>query len=121
MPAHAEFGPVFERLRSLLLPFAPKLALVRDEPGHYHLDTYRVGKNKHPIMFAAVQVRKNYVSYYFMPIYAGAVKGMSPALRKRMQGKACFNFTQVDAELFAELADITKQGYESWRKLGWIE
>ena len=28
---------------------------------------------------------------------------MSDALRKRMQGKSCFNFTKVDDDLFHEL------------------
>lgn len=31
----------------------------------------------------------------------------SPALRKRMQGKSCFNFTRVDDALFFELVDLT--------------
>ena len=30
-----------------------------------------------------------------------------PELRRRMQGKACFNFTRVDEALFAELATLT--------------
>jgi hypothetical protein len=32
---------------------------------------------------------------------------MSPELRKRMQGKSCFNFSTIDESLFRELADIT--------------
>jgi hypothetical protein len=46
---------------------------------------------------------------------------MSPALKKRMQGKACFNFTAVDPALFDELADITRKGYDQWRAKGWVE
>jgi hypothetical protein len=34
---------------------------------------------------------------------------MSPGLRKRMQGKSCFNFTKLDEELFAELAVLTER------------
>ena len=29
-----------------------------------------------------------------------------------MQGKSCFNFTRVDEALFAELADLTRRGYD---------
>ena len=72
-------------------------------------------------MFAGVRILKGCVSYYFMPFYDSAVRGMSPALEKRMQGTACFNFTQVDPELFAELGEVTRKGYESWKKIGWVD
>ena len=39
--------------------------------------------------------------------------GMSPELRRRMQGKACFNFTKVDEPLFAELAQLIEAGFEA--------
>ena len=35
------------------------------------------------------------------------LKSVSPALRQRMQVKSCFNFTQIDEELFAELERLT--------------
>lgn len=35
---------------------------------------------------------------------------MSPELKKRMQGKGCFNFKNVDKKLFKELAQQTKSG-----------
>jgi hypothetical protein len=56
-----------------------------------------------------------------MPIYSAAKGGMSPALRKRMQGKACFNFTEVDKPLMKELAELTRRGYDSWKKLDWVK
>ncbi len=44
-----------------------------------------------------------------MPIYMSPElqKSISPALKKRMQGKACFNFTAIDQECFAELGRLT--------------
>ena len=43
-----------------------------------------------------------------MPVYVdpGLLDDVSPELRKRMQGKSCFNFTSVDEPLFAELGDL---------------
>jgi len=35
-------------------------------------------------------------------------KRISPELRKRMQGKSCFNFTEIDPILFRELAALTR-------------
>ena len=60
---------------------------------------------------AGTRLGKSYVSYYLMPVYAtpSLVASMSPELRKRMQGKACFNFKSVDEPLFAELDALTGQ------------
>jgi len=47
-----------------------------------------------------------------MSVYAcpQLLKGMSPELKKRMQGKSCFNFKEVDEKLFKELDKLTKAG-----------
>ena len=121
MPDRAEFETIFAELRAILSEYAPTLKVVHDKFGYYYLDTHTLGKNKKPIMFGAARVGKAYVSYHFMPVYAGVIKGMSPALKKRMQGKACFNFSKRDPELFSELSRVTRQGYEAWREIGWVE
>jgi hypothetical protein len=62
-------------------------------------------------MFGAVEIKKRYVSYHLMPLYLapeGALT-VSEQLRRRKQGKACFNFTRVDEDLFAELSDLTRR------------
>jgi hypothetical protein len=52
-----------------------------------------------------------------MPVYAQPelLASLSPGLLKRMQGKACFNFSKVDDALFAELADVTARGIPPFR------
>jgi hypothetical protein len=117
----SNFEAVFAGLREILAVYEPKLAVVRDTRDYYYLDTHTIGPNKKPVMFAAVRVNKNYVSYHFMPIYTGAVSDMSTALKKRMQGKACFNFSEVDAALFKELKQLTKRGYQAWKKIEWVD
>jgi len=121
MPVRAEFVPVFNGLREILAEYAPKLEVVHDKPDNYYLDTHTIGANKKPIFFAGVRIGKAYVSYYLMPIYGPQLRdGMSPALKKRIQGKACFNFTKVDPALFNELRQLTKRSYQFWRELGWV-
>jgi hypothetical protein len=39
------------------------------------------------------------------------MNSISPALKKHMQGKSCFNFKAVDETLFKELAKLTKAGF----------
>ena len=52
-----------------------------------------------------------------MPVYAfpGLLKGMSPELKRRMQGKSCFNFTAMDEQLFGELSRLTDAGFQKFR------
>ena len=47
-----------------------------------------------------------------MPVYASPelAASVSPALARRKQGKACFNFTKVDEALLAELDELTGRG-----------
>ena len=69
-------------------------------------------KNKQPLCFGGVRRCKGFVSFYLMSVYAypDLLKSMSPELKKRMQGKSCFNFKEVDEKLFKELAQLTRAG-----------
>src|SRR5690348_16930453 len=106
VPKKTDLAPVFAALRSIMSEFEPQLDVLHNEPDHYYLNTRTIGPNKHPIAFGGVRTGRAYVSYYLMPVYM-ATPNMSPRLKKRMQGKACFNFTTVDDELFAELRAVT--------------
>jgi hypothetical protein len=72
-----------------------------------------------PLMVGAVAIRKKYVAYYLMPIYMNAPlqQSVSPALKKRMQGKACSNFTSVEPTQLAELAALTSRGIAEFGQL----
>ena len=119
---HQNFIPVFDALRSILAKHEAKLVVVHDRPDNYYLDTHTIGKNKKPIFFGGVRIMKGYVSYYLMPVYADDVAtGMSPELKKQMQGKACFNFKSIDKNLFKELDSVTTTCYNAWKKIGWVE
>lgn len=113
---------IFSALVKIMRPLSQNLVCTRDDDTEYYLNTTHIMKNKKPLFFGAVQVRKNYVSYHLMPVYVlpELLEGMSPALRKRMQGKSCFNFTSTDAELFSELKALTESGCEAYKKAGYI-
>jgi hypothetical protein len=115
--ASADFAAVFERLKAILRPYAARMVVVKDDATWYYLDTKHIGPNEKPIGFGATRLGKAYVSFYLMSVYANPklLDGISPALKKRMQGKSCFNFTAVDEALFAELAALTKAGAEWFR------
>lgn len=112
MPDTTSFDEVFAKLKAIFKPYAKKMVVVQDTPSCYYLDTRHILKNKKPLCFGAVRLGKNYVSFYLMSVYARPelLKGMSPELKKRMQGKSCFNFKEVDEKLFKELDKLTKAG-----------
>ena len=120
MPKSDAFERTFATLRSVLEPYAGAMIVQADKPGSYQLSSRsmkdRTGK---PLFVAAVQIMKNYVSFHLMPVYAcpKLVKGMSPTLRKRMQGKACFNFITIEPAHVTELAALTKKGIERFKKI----
>jgi hypothetical protein len=118
-PGDADFAAVFTALRALLLPYSGRFRVAQDTAAYFYLETTEAIYKRRPLMFAAVRAGKAYVSYHLMPLYMNPVmqKRLSPALKRRMQGKSCFNFTRVDEELFAELATLTKEGCKCFRKL----
>ncbi len=117
-----DFSSVFTELRKILAPYAEKLAVTRDDDQELYLETRYVQKNKKPLFFGAVQVKKSYVSFHLMPVYAKPelLSSASSELKARMQGKSCFNFTTVETTLFKELAALTKAGYGSYKEQGFV-
>ena len=116
MPKTDAFAETFQTLRSILERNGGRMKVVADTDTEFSLAsptmTDRTGR---PLFAAAVQVRKSYVSYHLMPLYMdrALMATVSAALRKRMQGKACFNFKTIDPAEAKELAALTKKGLAS--------
>jgi hypothetical protein len=118
MSAQAEFSLVFDKLRLILQPYASKFKVTADTSEGYSLDGPYSQKWKKELFFGAAQIKKNYVSFYLMPVYMfpDLLKNISPELKKHKQGKSCFNFRKVEPALFNELAQLTKQGCDRFVK-----
>lgn len=108
-----DFAAVDRRLRQILEPLRSRLAVTKDGPAGMAVEI--PGLEGKPWGYVAgVRPGKSYVSFYLMSVYASPelMASMSPELRRRMQGKACFNFTTIDEPLFAELAGLVEAGLE---------
>lgn len=118
MPSKDDLPIVFKELRNILKPYAQQLTLTADTSEAYSMDGPYSEKWKKRLFFGSAQIRKNYVSFHLMPVYMypELLDGISPELKKRMQGKSCFNFKKVEAALFRELAGLTRQGAEKFRE-----
>lgn len=117
-----DFAAVFAALRKILKPYERRLRVLPYKPEYYCLVTRRPALRKKPVWFAAIRMGKNYVSYHLMPVYMNPAmqKRIPPELKKRMQGKACFNFSEVDAALFRQLARLTAAGFAAYRALKYV-
>jgi hypothetical protein len=113
-----DFPAVHTRLRSIVEAYNGRGLQAKADAENYIL-TGPVTENSlgREVWFGGVQTRKNYVSFHLMPVYAfpELLQTISPALKKRMQGKSCFNFTKIDESLFSELSDLVETGYQRFK------
>lgn len=104
---------VHERLQAIFDPYRGRLVASKEGPDGLSLDL--PGHEGNPWGYVGgTRLGKRYVSYYLMGVYGAPelLDGISPELRRRMQGKSCFNFTAIDEALFAELAQLTAKSIE---------
>jgi hypothetical protein len=123
----ADFAVIFATLKPILAKYEKRLSVKVDTPIEYTVLTqspspYPQHKGQ-PMYFGSVRLGKAYVSFHLMPLYmcAPLTDAVPPALKKRMQGKTCFNFkTAPDAELIAALKKLTADGVKLWSEKKWL-
>lgn len=99
---------VFEVLSEILKPYAKEMIVKHDTDTNYYLE--EALSSEKPQMFSATQVKKNYTSFHVFPVYCHPelLDDVSDDLKKRMQGKSCFNFKSVDQVPVGELKALLK-------------
>jgi hypothetical protein len=117
-----EFAVVFAALKEILEPYEKDLQVLPYKPEFYCLVTCLAVHKGKPVWFAPMRMGKNYVSYHRLPVYMNAAtpKRIPAGLKKRMQGKACFNFREVGPALFRQLSELTAAGFEDYRALKFV-
>jgi hypothetical protein len=126
-PVTADFAEVFATLKQIFRPHLSRLSVQTNTSTEYILtgrssSPFPQHKGR-PMYFGAVRIGKSYVSFHLMPLYMDkALTGtISPALKKRMQGKTCFNFKSApEAALLDEFGRLTREGVESWVIKKWL-
>lgn len=114
-----ESDKIFAALKSVLENYAPGLTVLHNTHDNYYLNTPATEKNIKPEFFGAVQIKKSYVSFHLMPVYyyPELLNNISDELKKRMQGKSCFNFKDAEEKLFLELTSLTKICFDKYKSL----
>ena len=104
------------------MKYENRLTVTIDKADRYNLNAGYSEKYKRDIYFGGVEIKKNYVSFHLMPAYVNPklLSNLSPELKKRMQGKSCFNFKKADELLFKELSVLTKNAFDFFKRDGMI-
>jgi len=122
-----DFDAVFSNLRAILTRHADTLTVSEDVPNRYCLDApigpatlkaWGGTAKRKTIPVAWTEIGKAYVSFHLMGLEA-ASGAISPALKARLQGKTCFNFSKPDAALFEELEAVTAHSIAALRRAGY--
>ena len=118
--AKGSFQQVFESLKAVFVPYAGRLAVQVDKPDQYYLETKKPMRQGRAFQFGGVKIGKAYVSFHLMPLYMNPrlQAAISPELKRRMQGKSCFNFTRIKPDHIAELNKLTQAGFEELQTWG---
>lgn len=121
----SEFDQIFATLRALYAEYANKCVILQNDARRYHLGSREVrSTDGYRTAFGGVEINKSYVSAHLMPVYIHPrlLEPVSPDLRKRMQGKSCFNFRKTDKRLFDELDKLIRAGALQFERDGrlWI-
>src|SRR5215467_8378330 len=119
MTMPAESANMFAALKAVMAGQASRLVIQKDGPREYTLVTKSPSPfpqhKGQPMWFGAVKIGKAYVSYHLMPLYMNGTltNTISPELKRRMQGKSCFNFkTAPDLATLKELERLTAAAVE---------
>lgn len=113
----SDLEPVEARLRAIVDAYRDRLVV----GSVYHLETLTLPDAKAHDFFAFVKPGASYVSLYLKPVHTwpDLLDGISPTLRKRLQGsRTAFSFGVVDEPLLAELEAVVERAYERYRKAG---
>ena len=118
-----DFSQIFKNLKDILSRYEKDFNCKIDSDNEYYLDTKHIMDNKKPLFFGSVKINKNYVSFHLMPVYVEPtlLNNISSDLKKRMQGKSCFNFKSVDTPLFTELSILTNSCYQYYSDKHYIK
>ncbi|MBX2847428.1 MAG: hypothetical protein KTR16_03855 [Acidiferrobacterales bacterium] len=113
---------LYAELKLIMSSNLSGLSVVKDKPGYFYLDTKKVDEKGKPYFFGMVKMSAKKVAYHLMPVYCepSLLEPISAELKKRMQGKSCFNFTKNQPELLEELKTLTASCIDSYKVAGKI-
>jgi hypothetical protein len=132
-PADGSLESIFDQLHKLLLPYAPPFKAGGGNNIDGKMDFHLVvpqsviipgayGGKPTEIAMASLILQKDFVGFYFMPIYLNPElkKSLAPTLLKLLKGKTCFHVKTIDEQLVADVTAALALGMKSFKDRDWV-
>jgi hypothetical protein len=129
-PAKLGLSEMYDELERLLLKFAQHFTVrsgrVQDKRD-CHLVSVRdvvISERKYAeVSFASVIQQKDYIGFYFMPVYTvPELREKLPATLLRMlKGKACFHVKDLTADIRNAIEEALSIGVHAYQENDWLE
>lgn len=119
----------FKKIKKLIAEYVPPLKVLTDLDSRYETyfdKTYetqslRTGNKmkKDKLYFATLIIQKDYLGFYFMPIYShpNIFKGVSGDVKKILKGKSCLHIKRLDEKIMSELKVLLDAGFKIYNSL----
>ena len=127
MKHEQDFSEIFHALKKVLGEYDPPSVAKIDQDSRYELwstkEVVIVGRKRKEVYFAGLTIRRDYVGFYYMPVYTDAEKikrVFKPELLSTVKGKSCFYIRKVDDTLLAQINEALSIGFELYKKNGWV-
>ena len=128
MVEQKELKEIFDSLKKILSKFDGTFVQgkVKTDKPQYHLWSKNKisiqGRSPKQIYFAGIIIQKNFVGFYFMPVYADTkLKDFfEPDLLSLLKGKSCFHIKKMDSKLKKQIVSALTLGFRQYKKREWL-
>ena len=117
---------IFAKVRTLVEKYNKDMDVRSDTPTNYGLYGKKTveafNKEVDGMYFASAVINKNFIGFYFFPIYTHPQEftQVPTELSKCLKGKSCFHIKVEDKLLMSQIDAILDQGYQLYKKHEWI-
>jgi hypothetical protein len=126
METITDLNQIYLSLKELLQPYRPPLVAKVDEAKRFDLvsikDLVIEGRKRKEVYFASIIIQKDYVGFYYMPVYSDPeMKGLfQPELLALLKGKSCFHIKRLDDALRDKIRVALEDGFKLYKTRGWV-
>ena len=122
----SDLQAIFTTVKKEMAVYQPPLQPKNDLERNYDLWSFKdlviEGRKYKEVYFAGIVIRKDYVGFYYMPVYAEPnIKALfKPELLKLLKGKSCFHIKKLDEVLLGQIREALDAGFKQYRERGWV-
>ena len=128
MAKQTDLDETFDSLKKILSKFDGYFVEgnVKTDKIQYHLWSKNKisieGRKSKQVYFAGIIIQKNFVGFYYMPVYVDTkLKDFfEPKLLSLLKGKSCFHIKKIDSELKKQIASALNLGFKQYKKRRWL-